>query len=322
MKQKRLQKTVKIVERVIQTRILKDAFIRFTWFHRHVAELDSISVRFRRQKDREAIARALAIWRECPDRRRYQKQTMDWATEWDATRNLKKVLAAFSKNEYYGKLQKKAWKCFVRSRKWDALCGLFIAAENNIKILEVARKVNKMRTCRSFFDYWFKQSQHSQDLRKYEEWLLEQRDSAIEINRTLEKESALSSSRVPHRPVPRISSPIWSFAADRMQNSKKLQEIQDAESHRIITSQIQVICHWQDNFRRHVERLNYLRKKVKRSAEKPAGGGSAQDALDQGEVEYLEDVCNRYLEGSALRKIQLEQLHHQLSLIENSSSIG
>jgi len=115
---------------------------------------------------------------------------------------------------------------------------------------------------------------------------------------------------------------MWNCTDDKMQHSKKLQEIRDAEIHRIITSQIQLICHWQDNFRHQVERLNYLRKKVKRSAEKSAEIGSAQDAMDEGEVEYLEDVCNRYLEGSASRKVQLEQLHHQLSLIENNSSLG
>merc|ERR550534_1678648 len=107
------------------------------------------------------------------------------------------------------------------------------------------------------------------------------------------------------------SSESWILKNTFVIFNETLRNMKRAEIYKKMISQIQLIRYKQGKFKRNLDRLVYLRKKVKSTTQKPARGCFVQRAVDQGEIEYLEDVCNRYLSGSESRKNKLEELHHR-----------
>jgi len=329
VRQKRLRKTAQAVMLARETHLLKKAFKTFIRAHQHINVLYNFSNRHHAQKNREATARAIAFWQESHVNSRVLDQALDWAAEWYTTRGLREALKAFSRNKEYRKMQKKSTESAEIFRKHNGVHGLFSAAKGSIKKLKIAVKMNQVRTCSNCFKHWLRLSLHNREVRECEEWLFGQQDTEVKVselspeNKAEQKEFNGFNLKPFNRPAPRIPSQIQNFAEEEMWRAKHLQEAKELELRRMIASQIQLICQEQEIFRHHAERLHYLRKKVKSAADIPAGCSSTQIALDQGEVEYLENVCNKYLAGSGSRKTTLEQLQRELAKFdENCNQVG
>jgi len=236
------------------------------------------------------------------------------------TRGLKKALDGLQKHKEHRQMQLQATKSAIMFRQYRALRGLLCAAEENIKRHEQARQRHRIISCQRCFSQWQALSQHSREVRECEDWVfrgdLIGEDANTATSEKIQLQGLNKLNVEPFtRPAPRIPSPIRSYAAEQLHNTRQRQS-KEAEIHLAIEVEMQKICQGQQKFRKNVERLHYLRKKLKSVVEEPAGGFSSQMAVDQGEVEYLEGVCARYLSESTVRKSQLEQL--QRELVSNS----